>query len=114
MAANFVLNPYLGDVNPGTADGLKLYNKATEAPDTKIDVDQHKARDIQSLFAKDASDFGWGPGVGLVQVDNATPPTLHSILSNARDISLKPSKSMLDALGVLWRVSIGLTLFQQS
>ena len=25
--ATFVLNPYLGDVNPGTSDGLKLYNK---------------------------------------------------------------------------------------
>ena len=73
--ATFVLNPYLGDVNPGTPDGLKLYNKAIEAPDTKINVDQHNARDIQSLFAIEASDCGWGPGVGSVQVNDAGPPT---------------------------------------
>ena len=114
MAANFVLNPYLGDVNPGTADGLKLYNKAIEAPDTKIDVDQHHARDIQSLFAKDASDFGWGPGVGSVQVDNATPPLYTAFCQMLAIFLLRPSKSMLDALGVLWLVSTGLTLFQQS
>ena len=50
--ANFVLNPYLGNVNQGTTDGLKLYNKAIEAPETKIDLDQKNARDIHHFLLK--------------------------------------------------------------
>ena len=54
----FLLNPYLGAVNPGTADWLKLYNKAVEAPDTKLTIGQKNAYDILASFEKDASDFG--------------------------------------------------------
>ena len=39
MTANYVLNPYCGEVNPCTADGLKLYNKALEAPNLKIKME---------------------------------------------------------------------------
>ena len=70
MAA-FVLNPYLGDVNPGTADGLKLYNKAIDSRSEKIEINQDHVRDIQTAFHKDASDFGWGPAINSVQIDNS-------------------------------------------
>ena len=56
--ANFVCNPYLGDVNPGTAEGLKLYNKAIEPPKTKLEINQSNSGDIMTMFEKDASDFG--------------------------------------------------------
>ena len=83
----FVLNPYLGDVNPGTPDGLKLYNKAIEAPDTKLTIGQKNSRDILNSFEKDASDFGWGPAISLIQVTNV--PDHKSILTQAREITLE-------------------------
>ena len=89
MAANYVLNPYLGEVNPGTADGLKLYNKAVAAPDSKIKIDQSNARDIKTTFEQDANNFGWGPATNAIQVDNAAPPTMKNILTQAREITLE-------------------------
>ena len=85
----FVLNPYLGDVNPGTPDGLKLYNKATEAPDTKLNIGQKNSRDILNSFEKDASDFGWGPAISVIQVNNNPVPGFKSILTQAREIKLE-------------------------
>ena len=38
MAANYSLNPFLGDINPGTSDGAKLYNRAIEAPKDLITI----------------------------------------------------------------------------
>ena len=86
----FVLNPYLGDVNPGTADGLKLYTKAVAAPEKKIAIDQQHAREIKDTFEDDANNFGWGPAVGSIQIDNAAPaPNTRSILTQAREITLE-------------------------
>ena len=36
-----------------------------------------------TMFEKDASDFGWGPAINSVQVDDATPATTKSILLSA-------------------------------
>ena len=85
----FVLNPYLGDVNPGTPEGLKLYNKAIEAPDTKLNIGQKNSRDIVSSFEKDASDFGWGPAISAIQVNDNPAPDFKSILTKAREINLE-------------------------
>ena len=85
---SFVMNPYLGDVNPGTTEGLKLYNKSIEARSEKIEINQENARDIQTIFEKDSSDFGWGPAISSVQIDNLNPPTTKSLLSKAREINL--------------------------
>ena len=48
MAA-FVLNPYLGDVNSGTAEGLKLYNKIIDSRSKKIEINQDNV-DIQTAL----------------------------------------------------------------
>ena len=82
------MNPYLGDVNPGTTEGLKLYNKAIAAPNDKIEINQDCARNIQTIFEKDSDDFGWDPAISSVQTDDLTPPTTKSILTKAREISL--------------------------
>ena len=37
-AAVFVLNPFLGDINPGTDGGAKLYSKATAERSSKLSV----------------------------------------------------------------------------
>ena len=84
----FIRNLYLGDFNLGTTEGLTLYNKAIEAPETKLVMNQGNTGNILTVFEKDANDFGWGPAVSSVQVDNTTPPTTKSILSKAREINL--------------------------
>ena len=58
MAANYSLNPFLSDINPGTSEGAKLYNKAIEAPKTLLTINQKNASDIKDNFEKDARDFG--------------------------------------------------------
>ena len=57
MAAVFLTNPFCGDINPGTADGAKLYNKAIAAPDDKLSVQQKNAKEIQSQFEADSSNL---------------------------------------------------------
>ena len=54
MAANYSLNPFLGDINPGTTDGSKLYNKAIEAPKELFTITQNNATEIRDHFEKDA------------------------------------------------------------
>ena len=38
--ATFLLNPFLGDINPGTTEGAKLYTKAIDSPDEKLNICQ--------------------------------------------------------------------------
>ena len=84
MAA-FVLNLYLGDVNPGTSEGLNLCNKAVDAP---LDIKQSHVGDVLATFEKDANNFGWGAAVSSVQADNIISPTTKSILPTSREINL--------------------------
>ena len=70
-AAVYVMNPFLGDINPGTDGGAKLYSKATAERETKLSVSQKNAKDILQAFKKDASNFGWGLLIGQIQVDAA-------------------------------------------
>ena len=55
----YLLNPYLGDVNPATADGLKLYNKAFVAPKTKLTLAQKHNKEILEHFELDSRNFDW-------------------------------------------------------
>lgn len=83
----FVLNLYLGDVNPDTADGLKLYKKVVAAQDSKIATHQSHAREIKTTFEFDTNSFGWGPATGAIQIDNAG--TTKNILTQACEITLE-------------------------
>ena len=85
----FVLNPFLGDVNPGTPEGLKLYNRAIAAPDEKLSIGQQNARDIITAFELDASNFGWGPAINSVQIDATSDPETWHILTQARQLNLE-------------------------
>ena len=85
---SFVMKPYLGDVNPGTNEGLKIYNKYIEARSEKIEISQGNARDIQTIFEKYSGDFGWGPAISLVQINDLTSLTTISLLTKAREINL--------------------------
>ena len=87
MAANFIINPFHGDINPVTEAGSKLYNKAIEAPEDKLVIQQRNAIDIQSQFESDASKFGWGSLIGNIQINLV--PDHRNILVNTREITLE-------------------------
>ena len=88
MAA-YLTNPFLGNINPGTVDGAKLYNKAIEAPEVKLSIQQQNANNIQFQFESDASDFGWGVLTGSAQINDNNVPDLCNILTNTREITLE-------------------------
>ena len=85
--AVYVMNPLLGDINPGTDVGAKLYSKATAERESKLSVSQKNEKDILQAFKKDASNFGWGPLVGLIQVDAAG--TERNILTDLRRMTVE-------------------------
>ena len=60
MAA-FILNPCLAEINPGTAEGFTLYNKAIKSRSKRSESNQENDCDIQTVFNQDASNFGLGP-----------------------------------------------------
>ena len=86
---SFVMTPYLGDVNPGTTEGLKLHNKGIISRSEKIEVNQDSARNIQTIFEKDSGDSGWGTAISSVQIDDMTPPTTNILFTKAQEINLK-------------------------
>ena len=85
--AVFLTNPFFGDINPGTTEGAKLYNKAIAAPAEQLSIQQKNAKDIQARFETDASNFGWGQLIGNVQINNV--PDQRNIMTNTREITLE-------------------------
>ena len=85
--AVFLTNPFFGDINPGTADGAKLYNKAIEAPTVQLSIQQRTARDVQSQFETDASNFGWGSLIGNITINITNE--VRNILSNTRELTVE-------------------------
>ena len=64
MAAGqqFVDDPFKGNINPGIADGAKLYLKATASipEDDKYKINITSAKKFVYMVTKDANNFGWG------------------------------------------------------
>ena len=89
MAEAYLLNPFLGNINPGTSEGAKLYNKATAAIEDKITISQKIARDIQTHFEIDSSNFGWGLLVGNVVTRNAREPETKSIVTHSKNLTIE-------------------------
>ena len=100
MAAVYVINPFLGNINPGTDGGAKLYSKATAERKTKLQISQKNAKDILQVFKKDASNFGWSPLVGLIQVNVAG--TEQNILTDSRRMTVEWFKKPPVAFGWLF------------
>lgn len=97
----FLLNPFLGDINPGTTEGAKLYRKAIEPPDKKLNICQKNARDIQSFFETDSRNFGWGPLIGNIPIGPG--PDRKSILTDSKELTLEMiQKTRPNHLGAYW------------
>ena len=75
----YLLNPYLGDVNPTTVDVLKLYNKAIAAPETKVTLAQKHSKEIFEAFELDSSNFGWGPAISAIPIDAAGTMSVYKL-----------------------------------
>jgi hypothetical protein len=61
MAALFVTDPLKGNINPGEAEGAKLFRQATAdiSTDDKFDIIIENAKKFVSALRKDAKSFGW-------------------------------------------------------
>ena len=66
---SYATNPYLGDINPGDANGSKLYMKATEPldKDHKIEIKVDNVNKFLDQVRFDANKFGWRQLVFQVQ-----------------------------------------------
>ena len=65
----FLSDPFEGDINPGTADGAKLFATATKDR-TKEDllmISQSKVADIMSSFRHDSNMFCWGKLINMIK-----------------------------------------------
>ena len=69
----FNLNPYNGDINPSTNEGLKLFLKATEEKkdDLKLKISQSNVKNIMSAFESDARKFRWSSLVHIIYINDA-------------------------------------------
>ena len=85
----FQMDPYDGDINPATAEGAKLFTKATAARTNLLTLSQDKAKEVVSAFEEDAREFGWGAMVHKVQIvlDNNNA-LKKSILKDYRQVKL--------------------------
>ena len=88
----FDVDPFQGNINPGTTEGQKLYLKATAPLPTseRIAVVQSKVRQFMDMIETDSNDFAWGQLVNLIPVS----PTEHkSLIYNYNEISLDKVKA---------------------
>ena len=72
-ALQFVDDPFKGNINPGTAEGAKLYLKATASisDDDKFEIKITSAQKFVDVVTKDANTFGWGSLVRAIPSNGA-------------------------------------------
>jgi len=65
----FVVDPFKGNINPGTSEGSKLYTKATATidDDEKFDLNIENAQKFLDHMTRDTNKFGWRILVRMVQ-----------------------------------------------
>jgi len=86
-AQQFVDDPFKGNINPGTAEGAKLYLKATTSikDDDKFEINISSAQKFVDMVTKDATNFAWGALVRAIPSDAAGG--IKNILIDHRDIT---------------------------
>jgi len=64
----FFTNPYLGNINPNTSEGQKLYMKATAKipDDERFDISIANARKFLDKMSRDTNQFGWESLVRMI------------------------------------------------
>jgi len=88
----FVLNPFEGNVNPGSSNGQKLYLAATqfdlkESERTVVTIEN--GREVLDLFSELSSKFGWSPLITGIEIDiEGTKETL-DLLTHYKILTLE-------------------------
>ena len=87
----FVDDPFIGDINPGTSEGAKLYMKGTAQidDDDKFDITIANAQKFLYHMTRDTNTFGWGILVRYIQVG---PNDFKNILVDHKDIAKEDVK----------------------
>ena len=95
MAYN--LNPYNGDIDPSTNEGLKLFLKATEEKkeEQRLKISQTNVKNIMSAFESDARKFGWSSLVHIVPINDAADTK--SIIKDYTSVTLAQVKKQARA-----------------
>ena len=88
MTTIYNLNMYDGNINPSSADGQKLFLKATQTldKDKQIKVSQSNVQKIMDILSADARKFGWVVLVDVVPTTATGNPM--SILQNFTELKL--------------------------
>ena len=91
-ALQFVDDPFKGNINPGTAEGAKLYLKASASisDDDKFEINITSADKFVDVVTKDANTFGWGSLVRAIPSDDNGDTK--NILVDHRDITFNMIK----------------------
>jgi len=65
---SFLSDPFEGDINPGTADGAKLFASATKdrTKENLLTIAQSKVTDIMATFRHDSNMFCWGKLINMI------------------------------------------------
>ena len=84
-------DPFLGKINPGTHEGIKLYTTATKerSKENRLSASQDNVDAIMEAFRGDCNNFGWGPLVNCVLLANGTSK---SILNDFQAVTLNDVK----------------------
>jgi hypothetical protein len=67
-SVSFHANPYLGDINPSSSIGSKLWKDATSARDPQMNPRVKNANEVMTTLKAYSASFGWGPIVNKISV----------------------------------------------
>ena len=80
----FVSNPYQGNINPTTSNGLKMYQSATNARSTLLNPKIKTKKEFLDAMASDSARFGWGSLINQVGVGGES----YSILKDVQKLDV--------------------------
>jgi hypothetical protein len=91
-AANFLMSPFDGDINPSTTEGMRLFVKATShlpSGEVRQDVCQKNANAFINQIRSDSANFGWGTLINQIEIDDNGTNVMKSILTDSRKLSMQ-------------------------
>ena len=80
----FVSNPYQGNINPTTSNGLKMSQSATNARSTLLNPKIKTKKEFLDAMASDSARFGWGSLINQVGVGGES----YSILKDVQKLDV--------------------------
>ena len=87
----FTVNLFREDINPGMAEGLRLFLSATKALDEDecFDLKMENTKALTDHLYQTSSTYGWNKLVDWVNMGTAAAPNYKNILDNGKEIKLE-------------------------